>query len=153
MSDPEQESPYFPPGVQWIIKTLLRFKTGGGIDIVSPAELRIDGTKVEVGADQLNLLVQGVAAGYKIARGQQTTASASDNVDTGLTTVVAAVAVLDDAPSLATLFVSCSIGDQAGTPAAGHILIKSWKPTAVNDVTPIAATAFGKKVNWIAIGT
>ena len=52
-----------------------------------------------------------------------------------------------------TRFVTCSIGDQAGAPAAGSILIKSWKPTANNDVTPIAATTFTKNVNWIAIGT
>lgn len=166
MSDPEQKTPFFPPGVTWLIGSVVRFVTGGVLDIVPPAELRLDGTKItatadeinalsglELDADAINLLVQGVAAGYKVARGQHTTVAASDDVNTGLATVVAALATLDDDPSTATLFISCSIGNQSGAPAAGHILIKSWKPTAVNDVTPTAATAFTKKVNWIAIGT
>jgi len=106
-------------------------------------------------ADALRVIsaIVGVGAGYKIARGQHATVAASDTVVTGLTTVVAAVAVLDDDPTVDPLFVTCSIGDQAGAPAAGSILIKSWKPTANNDVTPIAATTFTKNVNWIAIGT
>lgn len=104
-------------------------------------------------AARLIVAVAGVAAGYKVARGQHTTVAASDTVATGLATVVAAVAVLDSDPTTDPLFVTCSIGDQAGAPAAGSIYIKSWKPTAVNDVTPIAATTFGKKVNWVAVGT
>lgn len=97
--------------------------------------------------------VLGVAAGYKLARGLATTATASDTIVTGLTTVVAAVACLEDAPSLTTNQVQAVVGDQAGAPAAGSILLKSWKPTATGDVTPLAATAFGKKVSWIAVGT
>ena len=45
------------------------------------------------------------------------------------------------------------IGDQAGAPAAGSIIIKTWQNTGGADPTPAAATTFGKKVNWIAIGT
>lgn len=97
--------------------------------------------------------VVGVAAGYKLARGQHTTVAASDTVVTGLTTVIAVVAVLDSDPGLDPLFVTASIGDQAGAPAAGSVYIKSWQPTAANDCTPIAATTFGKLVNWIAVGT
>ncbi len=152
MSDPEQKSPYFPPGVVWVINSILKIGTGGAIDF-NGGELRIGGVKVTASAAALNLVLAAVTAGKKVAFGQATTASASDTIVTGLATVVAAVAVLDDAPSVATLFVSCSIGDQAGAPAAGSILLKSWKPTDVNDVTPIAATSFSKKVNWIAIGT
>ncbi len=48
---------------------------------------------------------------------------------------------------------TASIGNQSNAPAAGSVYIKTWQPTAANDVTPIAATTFGKKVNWIAIGT
>lgn len=100
----------------------------------------------------INAAVAGVAAGYKIARGMHTTVAAADTVVTGLTTVVAAVAVLDADPTTDPLFVTCSIGNQAGAPAAGSIYIKGWKPTAVNDVTPVAATTFTKKVAWIAVG-
>jgi len=97
--------------------------------------------------------VVGVAAGYKVARGQMTTASASDTVVTGLTTVVSAVANMEDAPVIGADRSNAAIGDQAGAPAAGSILIKSYKPTATGDATPIAATTFSKKVNWVAVGT
>lgn len=144
----------------------LIIESGGEVDIESGGVLKVGGTQVTADADDLNLLdgvtkttaqinalVVGVAAAYKIARGVHTTVAASDTVVTGLTTVVAVVAVLDDNPGLDPLLVSASIGDQAGAPAAGSIYIKSWKATAAGDVTPIAATTFGKKVNWIAIGT
>lgn len=97
--------------------------------------------------------IQGLDAGYKIARGQATTATASDTVVTGLATVVAVVANLESAPVIGCDRGTGAIGDQAGTPAAGSILIQTWKPTASGDATPIAATTFSKKVNWIAIGT
>jgi hypothetical protein len=48
--------------------------------------------------------------------------------------------------------VSASIGDQAGSPASGSFLLKTWKNTGGTDPTPAVATTFSKKVNWIAIG-
>jgi hypothetical protein len=104
---------------------------------------------------KLELLVQGVASGYKIARGRHTQVAASDTVITGLATVVAVVASFDSAPTVKQLFCAAQIGDQAGSPAAGSILIKTFKPTAVNDVTPIAATDFTENlvISWVAIGT
>jgi hypothetical protein len=101
----------------------------------------------------LNSPVAGVAAGYKVARGQLTTVTAADTVVTGLATVVAVVACLDDNPGDNPMLVSATIGDQAGTPAAGSVIIKSWQNTTGTDPTPLAATTFGKKVNWIAVGT
>lgn len=97
----------------------------------------------------------GIGNGYRIARGVNTQAAATDTIVTGLATVVAVVASFEDAPSIKQLFVRASIGDQAGSPAAGSILMSTYKPTAVNDVTPVAATDFSenKKINWIAIGT
>jgi hypothetical protein len=50
------------------------------------------------------------------------------------------------------MLVSASIGDQAGTPAAGSFLLKTWKNTGGTDPTPAAASTFSKKVNWIAYG-
>ena len=116
------------------------------------AELNILDTVTRTAA-QINLLVQGVASGYKVARGVHSTVAASDTVVTGLATVVAVVATLESDPVLDPLFVTASIGDQAGAPAAGSVYIKTWKATAANDVTPVAATTFTKSVNWIAIGT
>ena len=100
--------------------------------------------------------VAGVAAGYKIARGVLTTVTASDTVVTGLATVVAVVVSMGDDPSADPAFASATVGDQAGAPAAGSVLVKTWKPTtpgAAGNPTPIAATTFAKKVNWIASGT
>lgn len=129
-------------------------ESGGSVSFKPGSRIVIGGVdKTQALAALPPEVVVGVAAGYKLARGQHTTVAASDTVVTGLTTVVAAVAVLDDDPVLDPLFVSCSIGDQAGAPAAGSIYIKSWQATAANDCTPIAATTFGKKVNWIAVGT
>jgi hypothetical protein len=88
----------------------------------------------------------------RIASGQHVTVAASDTVPTGLTKVVAAFAVLDDNPVAGAQNALASIGNQAGTPAAGSILIKTWKATAAGDTAQIAATTFSKKVNWVAIG-
>lgn len=121
------------------------------------AELRVTAISgagaVTVATEASGNNVAGVAASYKIARGQATTVAASDTIVTGLATVVAAIAVLDDAPVAGCQFAQASIGDQAGAPAAGSILLKTWKATATADTAQIAATTFGKKVNWIAIGT
>jgi hypothetical protein len=98
--------------------------------------------------------VSGVGNGYKLARGEHTQAAASDTVASGLATVVAVV-VSPRTRTAKQLFFDGSPGDQAGSPAAGSFLILSKKPTAVNDVTPTAATDFTDNivVDWIAIGT
>lgn len=87
-----------------------------------------------------------------VAYGQTTTATASDTVVTGLKALTQVVAVLNDAPVTGCQFVTADIGDQAGAPAAGSFLLKTWKATATADTAQIAATTFSKKVNWIAIG-
>lgn len=127
-------------------------ESGGSVDFQAGAALKIGGVDKTA---QLDAALAGIAAGYKIARGQHTQAAASDTVATGLATVVAVVAAFDSAPTVKQLFLEASIGDQAGAPAAGSILLKTFKPTAVNDVTPTAATDFTDniKINWIAIGS
>ena len=135
----------------------LTIESGGEVDLEAGSALKIAGVQVTASAAQLNALppdgVQGLAAGYKLARGVHTTVAAVDTVVTGLATVVAVVATLESDPVLDPLLVTASIGNQAGAPAAGSVYIKSWKATAANDVNPAAATTFTKKVNWIAIGT
>jgi predicted RecA/RadA family phage recombinase len=96
--------------------------------------------------------VAGVAEGYKLARGVASI-TGSGTVVTGLATVVAIVATMQADASLSNgIEVTATIGDQAGTPAAGSVILKVWKPTAANDVTPIASAA-AVSVNWVAIGT
>lgn len=111
------------------------------------------GTAVTRTAAQINLLTQGVAAGYKVARGSTTPVSSSDTVATGLATVVAVVVQFKGAPTLTHMFNAGDIGDQAGTPAAGSFLLKSYKPTASGDVTPTASSTPWAAVDWFAIGT
>lgn len=111
------------------------------------------GTAVTRTAAQINLLTQGVAAGYKIARGSTTPVSSSDTVVTGLATVVAVFVSFKGAPTLTHMFNAGDIGDQAGTPAAGSFLLKSYKPTASGDVTPTASSTPWAAVDWVAIGT
>ncbi len=124
--------------------------TGKSIDIESGGALKIAGTDVTAA---LATAPAAVAAGYKVARGQLTTVSATDTVVTGLATVVSVVAVLDSDPTDNPEWVTATIGDQAGTPAAGSVIIKTWQNTSGTDPTPAAASTFSKKVNWIAIGT
>lgn len=89
---------------------------------------------------------------YKLARGVHTTVAASDTLVTGLASVAAIVATLGSDPVAGCQSVTATIGDQAGAPAAGSVYIKTWKNTATADTAQIAATTFGKLVNWIAIG-
>lgn len=99
--------------------------------------------------------VGSVAAGLKVVSGVHQQAAASDTIITGLTTVVSVVACFRDAPTVKQLFCAASIGNQSGAPAAGSFLLNTYKPTAVNDVTPTAATDFSGNINfdWIAFGT
>lgn len=111
------------------------------------------GTAVTRTAAQINLLTQGVAAGYKVARGTVTPTSASHTVATGLATVVAVAVTFKGAQTLTHMFNYGDVGDQAGTPAAGSFLLKSLKPTATGNVTPIDSTTPWSACDWIAIGT
>ena len=88
----------------------------------------------------------------KVVSGQSTTVAASDTIVTGLRKVLYAVASLEDSPVIGADRAQAVVGDQAGTPAAGSFLLKTFKPTSSADTTPIAATTFSKKVNWVAIG-
>jgi hypothetical protein len=94
------------------------------------------------------------APGKTVKYGVTTLTSASMTVVTGLAAVEAVVASLESSPVLTCSDASAQIGDQAGSPAAGSILLKAWMPTATGDATPVAATGFAtKKVAWIAVGT
>jgi hypothetical protein len=96
--------------------------------------------------------VVGAGSGYKMARGVATI-TGSGTVVTGLTTVVSVTATMQEDFSLTNgIGASGSIGDQAGSPAAGSVILKVWKPTANNDTTPVASGA-AVHVNWIAVGT
>ena len=111
------------------------------------------GTQVARTAAEINNLLQSTSASKKVIGGQLTTSTATDTVATGLATVTSCVASYETDPADANTFASCQIGDQAGAPAAGSVIIKTWKSGDGADVTPVAASSFSKKVNWIAFGT
>jgi hypothetical protein len=96
--------------------------------------------------------VVGGGSGYKVARGVATI-TGSGTVVTGLTTVVSITVTMQEDASLTNgNSTTASIGDQSGSPAAGSVIIKVWKPTANNDTTPVASGA-AVHINWIAVGT
>lgn len=105
-----------------------------------------------IGAQHCFATFKGQGPAVQFVSGQHTTVAASDTVNTGLGTVLGCVANLEDAPVIGCDRAQAVKGDQAGTPAAGRVLIKSFQPTATGNATPIAATTFSKKVNWIAWG-
>ena len=84
--------------------------------------------------------------------GIHTTIDADDTVVTKLTTIIAVVATLESVPVLTCDRVLGIVGDQAGSPAAGSFQIKTFMPTDLTLTTPVAATAFTKKVAWVAFG-
>ncbi len=99
----------------------------------------------------------GVALGaqsVKMIYGQ-TAVTGTSTVVTGLTKVYAVMAAAETDPDGAALAeVSAAVGDQAGAPAAGSVILKCWKVTtggAGGNPTLIAATV-AKTVNWIAFG-
>lgn len=128
----------------------------------STKKFTIDATKLPVNAvaaaiagsaDATGPVALGLGeGGLKFIAGQATTATASDTIVTGLTRLAGVVVQFDDNPGDDPNYVSGSIGDQAGTPAAGSFLLKSWKNTSGSDPTPLAAATFSKKVNYIAFG-
>jgi hypothetical protein len=148
---------------EWLSGTILRIHNGSveiadidfnnGILDIHPTTLSLNGVTLSKTATQLNSVVAGVAAGYKIARGQRTMLSATDTVATGLTTVVVCGAVMESDPVLTFDRITSQIGDQAGAPVAGSIILKGWMPTGAALSTPIAATGYANiKINWWAIG-
>jgi hypothetical protein len=128
-----------PGGAYWGV--------GGVIEIVSGGALKIAGTDRTAA---LSTAPAAVAAGYKIARGVTAVTGTAD-VTTGLATVVSCTATLATDVSLNANDASISIPTQSGG-TAGHVTLKVWKPTATNDVTPIASTS-ATNTAWLCVGT
>lgn len=129
-----------------------------GADVIQEYQMSDNIAAATVAVENYLLSGAGVGSptdGLRIARGIHVQVAAEDTVDTGLATVVACVAQFQDPPTVNQLFCEADVGDQAGAPAAGSVLIRTYKPTAVNDVTPTAATDFTDDlaIAWVAIGT
>jgi hypothetical protein len=109
----------------------------------------LGGTAVTPTAAQLNLTMQGVAAGYKMARGTSVS-TASELVTTGLATVVGFVVAPVGATATVLNLASAASAKAAAT--AGKLNVYRWVCTSADTPTLIAATTAGT-VGWLAIGT
>ena len=109
------------------------------------------GAAVGAAASTDGTVLVNLAGGLKTIAWQHTTVTATDTVVTGLAKVISVVVSFETDPADANTYVSAQIGDQAGSPAAGSVIIKTWKQSGT-DPTPIAADSFSKKVNVVAVG-
>ncbi|RJP54309.1 MAG: hypothetical protein C4583_03020 [Anaerolineaceae bacterium] len=119
--------------------------SGGEIDIESGGALKIAGTDRTAA---LATAPAGVAAGYKIARGETALdGSNPTSVAHGLTTCIAFVAMLKGtaAPGVGTSVLTANIN-------GANVDVYAWKVTAAGDATLIASTGT-ESFYWIAIGT
>lgn len=85
----------------------------------------------------------------KLRYGIHTNVAASDTVaSVDLSVVLGGLAVPQSDPAATASVALCSldVGDQAGTPAAGSFLLKSWEADGT------AATSFGETINYIVWG-
>lgn len=98
-------------------------------------------------------LVGTAGSGTAIMSGSARPDKQSYPVTTGLTTVTAAYATISASP---THTVCTWVSAIAGS-TAGDILLKSWIPTATNDVTPKASAGSATDqfpwIYWLALGT
>lgn len=142
-------------GAAWAVGDRLFWDISAKKFTTDPTKMPVQAVAAAVAgsADTTGRVLLGAPGGTRFVAGQATTATASDTIVTGLAKVAGVVASLNDAPSDDPSWVSGDIGDQAGAPAAGSFLLKTWKNTGGTDPTPLAATTFSKKVNWIAFGT
>lgn len=104
-------------------------------------------------APQLETVLGGVAAGYKVARGEVTLDGANPTpIVTGLATVVACTVSnkRSTAPGLDPHLFSVDYG---GAVAAGTVNLYAWKPTGAADATMIASTDADDVISWVAVGT
>ena len=121
-----------PSGVDGGDKLIV--ESGGELDIKSGATLKMHGTEM------------------KIARGVAADVTATEEITSGLSTVVSVVACLANDPAVGeAMWVTVEIPTQTAADA-GKFTAKTWKPTANDNATPTAGTG-EHDVAWIAIGT
>ena len=123
----------------------------GNVEGVALEAAASDGDVIEVMAASKadsELAIVGVAAGYKIARGETALDGSNPTpVTTGLTTCIAFVATLkgSSAPGVGTQKLTAVI-------SSGDANVYAWKPTGSGDCTLIASTGT-ESFYWVAVGT
>jgi hypothetical protein len=89
------------------------------------------------------------ATNARLVGAQATTVSAADIISTGLKKIHTVHVTFDSDPGDANLFCSASLVNGG---VGGKFTLKTWKSADGIDPTPVAASAFGKVVNWTAFG-
>ncbi len=118
---------------------------GGEIDITGT--LKKSGTTISVTATEINNLAQSTTSGA-IITGGVVAFTGSTVINTSMATVVAKVASQVSDPSVTNgQYVTVEDGD-----TAGWIRVKSWKPTAANNVEPAEGSA-SVTASWFALGS
>jgi hypothetical protein len=117
--------------------------SGGSLNIASGGALKVAGTDVTA---TVGAAVSGVAASYKVARGETALGGSNPtNVATGLTTIVACDATIKRTTALTpTLWLSY-------TTATATLSLYGWTSPS-GSVAP-AASAGTETVGWICVGT
>lgn len=123
---------------------VLEIASGGYINILSGGALKLAGVSIAP--------IAGVAAGYKIARGEATLDGTNPTpIVTGLATVVACTVTLKSASTPGDDPVAFTV-DYAGAVTAGTVNLYAWKNNGT-DPTLVDSTNNAAVVSWIAIGT
>lgn len=142
----QQPKNYEEPGIGGAGK---RTVIGGEIDVVTGGKLKIAGVdKTAAVAAATATPLAGVAAGYKVARGETALDGSNPTpVAHGLTTCVAFVATLKGtaAPGVGTSVLTANIN-------GANVDVYAWKPTSNADPTLVASTGT-ESFYWVAIGT
>lgn len=123
-----------------------------------PGPRLIDGSQLNLMVDTVNGLtnngavtsniVSGVAAGYKIARGETALDGTNPTpVTTSLTTIVSCTLTVKIATSTGVDTSMLTYGTSSGT-----LNMYAWKPTSSSDTTLVASTGT-QTVGWICVGT
>lgn len=123
---------------------------------LSGAAVNIDNAAsgaLKIGGVDKTAMTIGVAAGYKIARGEVTLDGTNPTpIATGLATVVAC-SVTDKRATSPVLDPYTFTVDYGGAVAAGTVNLYAWKVTGAGDATLIASTDADDVISWIAVGT
>lgn len=123
--------------------------SGGQIDIESGGAFKVAGVdKTAAVAAAVEKPVDGLATGYKIARGEIALDGTNPTaIGTGLTTVTGFACALKGtaAPGVGTTIITYDI-------SGGTVNLYAWKPTSNVDPTLIASTGT-ETVGWLAVGT
>lgn len=123
---------------------VLEVASGGFINILAGGALKLAGVTLAP--------IAGVAAGYKIARGEATLDGTNPTpIVTGLATVVACTVTNKSAVTPGDDPVHFTV-DYGGGVTAGTVNLYAWKNNGT-DPTLVASTDAAAVVSWIAIGT